>query len=138
MNFLRVFLNTIDFFIVFDKHYEFFHSVTLWIFSWCLVWQKFPSLFFALYYFNFFGFKKKLIEGPAYFLAEACWLSCIFILFDLWFGNKSNAKRFNLLGPLHCPTTGYPIFLLCTSVCILFKDFYSFIRSNQAWDVFIY
>ena len=27
MNFLRVFLNTMNFFIVFDKQYEFFHCV---------------------------------------------------------------------------------------------------------------
>ena len=48
------------------KHYEFFRVFLLdtMNFSECLVLQKFPFLFFVLYYFHFFRLKKKLIEGP--------------------------------------------------------------------------
>ena len=58
--------NMLNFFRVFDKHAEFFQSVwqTCWIFSECLLWRKFPFLLFALYYYNYFRLKKKLIEGP--------------------------------------------------------------------------
>ena len=43
------------------KHYEFFRVFLLdtMNFSECLVLQKFPFLFFVLYYFHFFRLKKK-------------------------------------------------------------------------------
>ena len=44
--------NTMHFFIVFDKHCEFLHSLLF-------EENKFPFLFFALYYSNFFPLKKN-------------------------------------------------------------------------------